>query len=314
MPHRQILLQGISALSQASLAPMQAYGTEVAAVVEVGRGGQSWQGIPVFDLVAQAIAALGKIDTSIVGVAPDQVADAALEAIAAGVRQLVLLPNPVPPLDMLKIIRAAEATGTVILGAGSAGLIVPERFLLGTLTPHFYRPGPVGLIGRTSPQLLEAIATELSQAGMGQSVVVHLGVGNILGSTFADWLPLLAQNEDTSAIVLLEQHLLGNDTAAVQLQTTIQKPVLAYIAGQNLPPLVNPTPAATSDFFQSLYTLPHTCTAAQKLKDYQIAQIPVARSLQHLVQWLQEVLTAPMPSSAALSSSELTRMTRLSNP
>lgn len=269
---------------------MQAYGTEVAAVVAVGRGGQAWQGIPVFDLVTQAIAALGEIDTSIIGVPPDQVADAALEAIAAGVRQLVLIPNPVPPLDMLKIIRAARATGTVILGAGSAGLIVPERFLLGTLTPRCYRPGPVGIIGRTSPQLAEAIAWELSQAGIGQSVAVHLGMGNILGSTFADWLPLLAQNEDTRAIVLLEQHLLGNDTAAAQLQAAIQKPVFAYIAGQKLPTSFSLTIEAVAHHCQPVQTLPHTCTTPQKLSDYQTVAVPVARSPRQLVQWLRRAL------------------------
>lgn len=277
-----ILLQGISPLTQASLSLMQAYGTPIAAVVEVGQGGQTWQNLPVFDLVEQATAALGTINTSIVFVPPDQVADAALEAIAAGIRQLVLVPDDVPPLDTLKIVRAARATGTVVLGAGSAGLIVPERFLLGTLKPQCYQAGRVGIIARTSPYLSEAIAWELTQAGLGQSAVVHLGMGNILGSTFADWLPLFVKNEDTHAIVLLEQHLLGNDTANGCLSTERHKPIFAYIAGQRLPPPATLLPPVN--------TLPHTSTAAQKLTHYQNADIRVARSPRQLVEWLRLAL------------------------
>lgn len=262
---------------------MRAYGAPIAAVVAVGKGGgTTWQGLPVFDLVEQALAAFNTINTSIVFVPPDQVADATLEAIAAGIRQLVLVPKDVPPLDMLKIIRAARATQTVVLGAGSAGLIVPDRFLLGTLRPQCYRAGRVGLIARTSSELSEAIAWELTQAGLGQSVGVHLGVGNILGSTMTDWLPMLMNNEDTQAIVLLEQHLLGNDTANCHLPTSHAKPVFAYVAGQRLPPPELQPPTG--------HTLPHSSTAAQKLAYYQAANIRVARSPRQLVKWLRLAL------------------------
>jgi succinyl-CoA synthetase alpha subunit len=267
---------------------MQAYGTQVVAVIHVGHGGETFADIPVFDLVDEAIAAVGPIDASLIFTPSDQVADAALEAIAAGIRQLVITTPDVPPLDTLHIIRQAKATGTVILGAGSAGLIVPQHFLLGTMNTACYRPGQVGIIDRTR-YLGDAIAWQLTQAGIGQSVAVHLGVGDILGSTFADWLPLLAQNEDTQAIVLLEQHRLGNDTATDYLDMALAKPIIAYIAGHSLP--VNPWEQQTLPIAaQKVHALPHTCTAAAKIKDYEKYQIPWARSPQALTEWLQQTL------------------------
>lgn len=290
-----VLLQGISPLAQASFTKMQAYGTPVAGMVQVGQGGQTWQNLPVFDLVEQAIASLGSIQTSLIFVPPAQVADAALEAIAAGIRQLILVPADVPPLDTLEIIRAARATQTVILGAGSAGLIVPDRCLLGTLNPHCYTLGSIGIIDRTTAHLGEAIAWELTQAGLGQSMFVHLGVGNILGSTFADWLPLFEQNEQTQAIVLLEQHLLGNDTATDYLtqslrQSQPQKPIYTYIAGQKLPQPSQPNSDTALSVMHQIHALPHTCTAAHKKANSQTAQIRIARSPRQLTEWLRLAL------------------------
>lgn len=285
-----ILLQGIhGALAQRMIAPMRRYGTEIVAGVSVGQGGTQVEDIPVFDLVEQAIAAVGDIDTSVVCVPPDQVADAALEAIAAGIRQLVLVPPQVPPLDTLSLINRAKATGTVILGAGSAGLIVPDRFLVGTLDPRCYSVGSVGIIDRTD-RVGDAIAWELSQAGIGQSVAVHLGTGSILGTTFADWIPLFAHNDDTKAIVLLEQHLWGNEAAATVIPPHIDKPIFAYVAGQNLPVKAPPGDSATSIAAQKVHALPHTNTAAEKIAAYKAAKIRVAQSPQQLTEWLAKAL------------------------
>ncbi|MEA5418986.1 hypothetical protein VB712_07075 [Spirulina sp. CCNP1310] len=288
--NRKILLQGIhEPLAQSMIAPMCGYGTAVVAGVSVGHGGTTVAEIPVFDLVEQAIAAVGQIDTSVVCVPPDQVADAALEAIAAGIRQLVLMPHHVPPLDTLTLINRAKATGTVILGAGSAGLIVPDQFLLGSLDPQCYCAGAVGMIDRTN-RIGDAIAWELTQAGIGQSVAVHLGTGTILGTTFPDWLSLFANNEDTKAVVLLEQHLLGNKAAATVIPPDFPKPIFAYVAGQHLPFQAPVSDASTSIAVQKVHPLPHTSTAAEKVAAYKAAKIRVATTPKQLADWLQEVL------------------------
>lgn len=232
----KVLVQGITEpLGSVYVLPMVTYGTRIVAGVSAGCGGQVLHGIPVFDMVEQAIAQVGAIDTSIIFVQPYRVLDAALEAIAAGIPQIVLITEGVPPLDMVRLVRKAEATDTLIVGPDSPGVIVPGQILLGTHPPDIYMPGEVGLISRSGTLTYE-IAHELTRAGFGQSVSVGIGGDSIVGSSFQQWLQILEEDDQTQAIVLVGE--IGGDSeecAAQYIREAIDKPVIVYIAGRTAP-------------------------------------------------------------------------------
>lgn len=235
-PESKVLIQGFyEPLSSTHAVRMKAYGTNVVAGVSPGQGGQIVDDIPVFDLVEQALADVGPVDTTIIFVPPYQALDAALEAIAAGIRQIIIITAGMPPLDMVHLHRKAEATETLVIGPNSPGIIVPGKILLGTHALEFYTPGPVGIVSRSSTLTYE-IALQLTLAGLGQSIGVSIGSDVIAGSSFLQWLQILDEDETTQAIVLVGE-LGGNseEAAARYIAEAIDKPVIAYIAGRQAP-------------------------------------------------------------------------------
>jgi succinyl-CoA synthetase alpha subunit len=235
----KVLIQGITGvLGQIQAERMVRYGTRIVAGVTPGRGGSTLaipDPLPVFDLVEQAIAQVGSIDVSVLFVSPYSVLDAGLEAIAAGIRQLVLISEGVPPLDMVSLLRVAEQTDTTVIGPNSPGVIVPAEILLGIHPPAFYTPGSVGVISRSGTLTFE-VALALTQAGLGQSVCVGIGGDPIVGSSFPQWLQLLEEDERTQAIVLVgEIGGSAEEEAAYYIEEAIEKPVIAYIAGITAP-------------------------------------------------------------------------------
>ena len=235
-PESKVLIQGLYELSSSThAARMKAYGTNVVAGINPGHGGQTLADIPVFDLVEQALAEVGPVDTTIIFVPPYQALDAALEAIAAGIRQIIIISAGMPPLDMVHLLRIAEATETLILGPNSPGIIVPEKILLGTHASEFYTPGTVGIVSRSSTLTYE-IALQLTTAGLGQSISVSIGSDTIIGSSFLQWLQILDEDETTQAIVLIGEPGGNSEEAAARyIAEAIDKPVIAYITGRQAP-------------------------------------------------------------------------------
>lgn len=243
-PDTKVLVQGITE-QQGSIytARMKAYGTNVVAGVSSGQGGQQLDDVPVFDLVEQALSEVGSIDTSIIFVPPYCALDAGLESISAGIRRIILVSRGVPPLDMVQLVRKAEATETLILGPATPGIIVPGKILLGSHEAKFYTPGSVALITRTDTLTYE-VAWELTQAGLGQSIAVSLGSEPVIGSSLIQWLQILEADKSTKAIVLVDQTGVGiEETAADYIAQAIDKPVIAYVASCNAPPEKHPAHA-----------------------------------------------------------------------
>jgi succinyl-CoA synthetase alpha subunit len=236
-PESKVLIQGMTeAVPSSHAARMRTYGTNIVAVVSPGEGGQKMQALPVFDLVEQAIAEVGTVDTTIIFVPPYQALDAALEAIAAGIRQIIIISAGVPPLDMVQLLQKAEATETLIVGPNSPGIIVPGKILLGTHACEFYTPGAVGIVSRSTTLTYE-IALELTKSGLGQSIGVSIGSDAITGSSFLQWLQILDEDEKTQAIVLVGEPGGNSEEAAARyIAEAIDKPVIAYIAGRQAPP------------------------------------------------------------------------------
>lgn len=276
---------------------MQAYGTNIVAGISPGFGGQMLQDIPVFDMLDQAMPLVGSIDTAIICNPPYTALDAALEAIAAGVRQIVLISQGMPPLDMVHLIRKAEATETLVVGPNSPGIIVPGQVLLGIHPPEFYTPGPVGLISRSGTLTYE-IAWTLTQAGLGQSICVSIGGDAIVGSSFPQWLQILDEDDSTDLIVLVGE--IGGDSeeaAAHYIAEAIDKPVITYIAGRSAPrgrrmghagAIID---SQVADFGADLGT------AESKINAFKRSKIPVADRPSDIPDLVKKILKLPIRRS-----------------
>ncbi len=273
----KILVQGIlEPLGLMHTPLMQTYGTQIVGGVSPGHGGEQVHGVPVFDLVEQAIASVGAIDVSIIVVQPYAAFDAVLEAIAAGIRQLILVTAGIPPIDMVRLSRKAEVTQTLILGPNSPGVIIPDQILLGTHPEHCYRPGRVGLVSRSGTLTYE-IAFELTHAGLGQSIAIGVGNDPIVGSSLQYWLNWLELHDSTDVIVMVgEIGSTSEEIAARYIAKAIQKPVIAYVAGQRVPhpqPLGHAQAIAASRLAQAAAD---QSTAASKITALRKAGILVA--------------------------------------
>jgi succinyl-CoA synthetase alpha subunit len=295
----QVLVQGITEpLALRAIPQMKAYGTEVVAGVAPGDSGQTIAGIPVFDMVEQVIARYGTIDIAVIFSHPYQALDAALECIRAGIRQLILVTQGIPPLDMVRLIRQAEATETLVVGPNTPGVIVPGQLLLGMHPASFYQPGTVGLLSRNGPLTYE-IAQAMTQAGIGQSIALSIGSDAILGSTFPQWLQMLEEDEGTEAIVLVGE--IGGDAeemAAHYVAEAIDKPVVAYIAGHTAPRNRRLGHAGAILESRSMDFGPDLGTAESKIAALKRAGIPVATKPSDVPKLLRRVLQVTEQRSA----------------
>ncbi len=287
----KILIQGVHhPQGERYVKQMQQSGTQLVAGVSGGHGGETLVGIPIFDLVEEAVHRHGPVDIALILNPPYRVLDACLEAIAAGIQQLVIVSAGVPPLDMVTLLSRAEETQTLILGSGSQGLMVPGQFLLGTFDPSCYQPGPVGIISRCD-RLTDDIALQLSQAGLGQSLVISLGTDRLMGSNFEQWLQTLEEDDQTQAIVLLGQPNRHDEVqAAHYIAAAIEKPVVAYLAGRYLKLNQQFGDSLSIIANQLSHTIPSGPSVEQTLVAFEKAQIPVALHPWDISQQIQAML------------------------
>lgn len=291
LQNNRVLVQGITEpLGSVYLPILLNYGTPVVAGVCPGHGGEQVWDVPVFDLVEQAIAHTGMVDTTVIFVPPYQVLDAALEAIAAGISKIILITKGVPPLDMIRLIRKAEATDTLIVGPDSPGIIIPHQLLLGTHPPELYMPGEVGIISRSGTLTYE-VAHELTAAGFGQSICVGIGGDRIVGSSFQQWLQILEEDDCTAAIVLIGEVGGESEEAAAQyIAEAIDKPVIAYIAGKALPKERSISHAGAVLASQGIDISTEVGTAESKVAAFRRAKVAVAERPSQIPDLLRKVL------------------------
>lgn len=288
-PDSKVIIQGFGEFISAShVSQMKAYGTNLVAGVQPGCGGQELYDLPVFDLVEEVVGQFGNIDTTIICVHPYQVLDAALEAIASHISQIIIISAGVPPLDMVQLLRKAEACETLVVGPNSPGIIVPGKILLGTQPSEFYTPGVVGIVSRSSTLTYE-VARELTQAGLGQSISVSIGSDAIVGSSFLQWLQILDEDDTTEAIVLVGQPSGGSEEAAARyIAEAIDKPVIAYIAGREAPP--GKTWRQTGTLATVVGRPPNFGTAQSKILAFEAAEVPVAERPSLIPQLLRKAI------------------------
>jgi succinyl-CoA synthetase alpha subunit len=213
----------------------RAYGTEVVAGVTPGKGGQDVEGIPVFDTVASAVAETAA-NTAMVFVPAPFAADAMYEAIDAGVATVICITEGVPAHEMLKLHAYIESRQVRLVGPNCPGALSPGKANVGIIPGEIFREGAVGLVSR-SGTLTYQIGHELTQLGLGNSTIVGIGGDPVVGSSFVDVLTLFEADAETECVVMVGE--IGGDEeekAAEYIESSMSKPVIAYIAGFTAPP------------------------------------------------------------------------------
>jgi succinyl-CoA synthetase alpha subunit len=215
---------------------MLGYGTNVAAGVTPGKGGQVVEGIPVFDTVKDAVALTGA-RASVLFVPAPALLPAAEEAVGAGIRLLVAITEHVPIRDTLKMIRLCEGSGARVIGPNTPGIIIPSRRLkLGIMPAPSFREGGVALFSRSGTLMYE-VADTLSGSGLGQHVALGVGGDPVNCSTMTECLDWAATVDEVTSVVLVGE--IGGDAeerlAEHIIATRFQKPIVAYIAGRSAP-------------------------------------------------------------------------------
>ena len=213
----------------------RAYGTNVVAGVTPGKGGQDVEGIPVFDMVRDAVAATGA-DTSLVFVPARFAAAAVEEAADAGIGTIVCITEHIPVHDMMRLYALLRQRGVTLVGPNCPGVLSPGKANVGIIPAEVFRAGGIGLVSR-SGTLTYQIGYELAQLGLGNSTIVGIGGDPIVGSSFVDVLERFEGDPETEIVVLVGE--IGGDEeekAARFVQERMSKPVYAYIAGFSAPP------------------------------------------------------------------------------
>lgn len=232
----QVLVQGMTG-NQGSFHTRQMvnYGTKIVAGVSPGKGGQDLDGIPVYDTVAAA-AAQHRIDASILFIPAPFAKDAAFEAIDAGVKVLVMLPEHIPAQDAMAIMAFAKSRGTVVVGPNTFGVVSSGKCKIGIMPNQFFIPGNIGVVSRSGTLCYEIVGN-LTAAGYGTSTVVGLGGDRVVGLNFIDVLAEMEKDPETEAIVMVgEIGGSAEENAAEYIKDNVTKPVIAYLAGKSAPP------------------------------------------------------------------------------
>lgn len=237
---KRVLVQGITGREgRARTMLMRNFGTQVVAGCTPGKGGESVEGVPVFDHVQDAMKAVGGIDVSVIFVPAAVVKSAAIEAIEAGVKFLVLVADRVPIWDTMEIAAAAKSNGAAFLGPNTLGVLSPGKAVYGMIGGRaesaraWFRPGYVGVISR-SGGMTSSCGYYLGQQGIGLSTLVHVGGDAVLGLRIPDVAMMFQNDPDTKAIVIFGEIGGSQEEQLADLIASkrITKPVVAYIGGK----------------------------------------------------------------------------------
>ena len=218
---------------------MQSYGTRVVAGVTPGKGGQTAEGVPIYNTVLEAMEHHPGINTSAVFVPAQAAKLAAFEALDAGIGVITLHPERVPQQDMLEVIAYARRYGAHVIGPNTIGLISPGKALVGMIggnpasAREFFHQGPVGVLSRSGGHTT-TLAFYINQAGLGQSTAIGMGGDAFVGTTLSEYLKLFEQDPETELVAYFGEIGTTIEESAADFigNGGFTKPMVAYIAGR----------------------------------------------------------------------------------
>jgi len=233
---KPIIVQGITGkFGSLHTKNMIDYGTNVAAGVVPGKGGQKFDSIPIYETVKEAVDATGA-KISIVFVPAKFFLNAAKEALEAGIKLLVAIPENVPVRDTMQIVEFTKKNGSIMIGPNTPGVMIPELIKIGIMPASPFKAGNIVVLSKSGTLLYE-ISDCLSEAGFGQSITIGIGGDPINGTRLIDAFNMVKEIPDLQGIVIVGE--IGGDSEEILAQHIIEidfkKPIVAYIAGRTAP-------------------------------------------------------------------------------
>ena len=231
----RLLVQGITG-SEGSFHTRRCieYGTKVVAGVTPGKGGSSFDSVPVFNTVEQAVRETGA-NASMIFVPPAFAAEAILEAAEADLTPVACITDGIPTLDMVMVMKYLKGRKTRVIGPNCPGVISPGKCKVGIMPGDVHMPGEVGVASRSGTLTYEAVA-QLTELGIGQSTCIGVGGDPIIGTTPVDVLQLFEKDPGTKMVVLIGEIGGVAEQNAAEFIKQMTKPVVAFICGATAPP------------------------------------------------------------------------------
>ncbi|RTR28287.1 succinate--CoA ligase subunit alpha [Deinococcus radiophilus] len=290
----RVIVQGMTGSEGAKHSrAMKEFGTNVVAGVTPGKGGQDFEGWPIYNTVAEA-KEQHDANVSIIFVPPFGAADAVLEAAYAGIPLIILITEGVPTTDMMKAVqevsrlseenKAQGGQGIRLIGGNCPGLVTNGECKVGIMPNRIYQnPGRIGLISRSGTLTYEA-AKLLNDAGMGTSTTVGIGGDPIIGTTFADVLPMFEADPDTDAVVVIGEIGGADEEAAAEyIAQNMKKPVVAFISGRS-------APKGKRMGHAGAIIMGDVGTPESKLAAFKAANVPVADTMPEIIDLVKKAL------------------------
>ena len=232
----RVLVQGITgSQGQLHTRGCRDYGTNIVSGVTPGKGGQDFEGVPIFNTVKQAVEATGA-NATMIFVPPPFAADAIIEAAAVKIPLIVAITEGVPVQDMVRAVNYVKRQGVRLIGPNCPGVITPGECKIGIMPGSIHQPGKIGVVSRSGTLTYEAVG-QLSGVGLGQSTCIGIGGDPVNGTNFIDCLRMFQDDPGTEAIVMIGE--IGGDAeeqAATFVKAYVTKPIVSFIAGQTAPP------------------------------------------------------------------------------
>ena len=232
----RVLVQGITgSQGQLHTRGCTEYGTNIVSGVTPGKGGQDFEGVPIFNTVKQAVEATGA-NASMVFVPPLFAADAIIESAAVKIPLIVAITEGMPVQDMVRAVSYVKRQGVRLIGPNCPGVITPGECKIGIMPGSIHQPGKIGVVSRSGTLTYEAVG-QLSGVGLGQSTCIGIGGDPVNGTNFIDCLRMFQDDPGTEAIVMIGE--IGGDAeeqAAAFVKEYVTKPIVSFIAGQTAPP------------------------------------------------------------------------------